>query len=68
MDDKRIEKDDCVSVRIELNYLCRKAKVLYVPYAVGESWVFEDFDDHRIHYISEGCTITLIQKAFNKEK
>lgn len=70
MNDKKIEINDCVSVsfnNIQLT-LCRKAKVLNVPCSTGESWQFEDFDDHKIYYVSEGCTVTLIQKAFSKEK
>ena len=70
MNDKRIEENDCVHVNFNGSQytLCRKAKVLQVPHATGESWIFEDFDDHKTHYVSEGCTVTLIQKAFNKEK
>lgn len=46
--------------------LCHKAEVLYVPTATGDSWVFKDCETNKIHYVSEGCTITLIHPS-NKE-
>jgi hypothetical protein len=42
--------------------LCKNAKVLYKPCATGDSWIFEDVDTGKVHYVSEGCTITKIVK------
>ena len=42
--------------------LCKRAEVLYTPSATGDSWHFKDVDTGKIHYVSEGCTITLIDK------
>jgi len=38
--------------------LCSRAVVHYKPQATGDSWIFEDCDNGKIHYVSEGCTIT----------
>ena len=68
IDYDKIQKGDCVSVNFHGSQftLCRKAIVLNIPASTGESWKFKDFDDHKIHYVSEGCTVTLIQKEFKK--
>ena len=42
--------------------LSKKAIVLYVPVATGDSWKFQDIDTQQVHYVSEGCTITLLEK------
>ncbi len=39
--------------------LCKNAEVLHIPCDTGDSWQFRDVDTNEIHYISEGCTITL---------
>jgi len=59
-----IEIDDIVKVNFNNSQftLCRQAKVLSIPRATGDSWVFLDLDTGEIHYVSEGCTITLIEK------
>jgi hypothetical protein len=59
-DEKRIKVDDIVTVSFNGSQttLCHFAKVLYLPCAPGDSWVFEDVETHDIHYVSEGCTIT----------
>lgn len=46
--------------------LCSKAEVLYTPCATGDSWVFKDLKTFQIHYVSEGCTVTLIEKKQKK--
>lgn len=43
-----------------------KAKVLYTPCATGDSWHFQDMMSGQIHYVSEGCTISLMQKEDRK--
>lgn len=67
----KIEIGDCVSVMFNnaQRILCRKATVIamsiydYQENLVDNTWIFKDFDDHKIHYVSESCTVTLIQKA-----
>lgn len=39
--------------------LSHEAEVLYIPVATGDSWKFKDLRTGEIHYVSEGCTITL---------
>lgn len=61
----KIETGDIVQVgfsNAEI-ILCKTAKVLYIPQATGDSWQFKNTDNGRIHYVSEGCTITLIEKG-----
>ena len=68
---KIIELDDIVHVDFNSSQftLCSRARVKYIPSATGDSWIFEDLDTPgvgeagRIHYVSEGCTITLLQKG-----
>lgn len=54
------------TVRVNFNNsqftLCSRATVLNVPMATGESWNFLDLDTNETHYVSEGCTVTLIEK------
>jgi len=38
--------------------LCKRAEVLHIPAATGDSWHFRDLDTNQLHYVSEGCTIT----------
>ena len=49
-------------VRVNINNakmtLTRDAKVLHVPCATGDSWIFQAYDTHEIHHVSEGCTVT----------
>jgi len=60
-----IEKGDIVHVNINSAQvtLHHRAEVLNVPSNTGESWIFKDYNNGRIRYISEGCTISLIRKA-----
>ena len=44
-----------------------KCTVLYTPAATGDSWRFKDTTG-KIHYVSEGCTMTLIEKAIQGAK
>jgi len=62
-----IEVDDIVMVSFNNSQftLCKEAKVLGIPCATGDSWKFLDLDTLQVHYVSEGCTITLIEKAQN---
>lgn len=46
--------------------LCHRAVVKRVPCATGDSWVFEDATTKDIHYVSEGCTITLLSKPIKR--
>lgn len=61
----KIEKDDIVKVDFynAQTTLCHEARVMYMPLSVGDSWIFLDLEKDRIHYVSEGCTITLIGKC-----
>lgn len=55
------------TVRVNFNgaqtTLCHQARVEHAPGATGDSWVFFDLDSFETHYVSEGCTITLIKKG-----
>lgn len=66
-----IEAGDIVGINFNnAGYtLTRAAEVLYIPVATGDSWIFKDLDCNppKIHYISEGCTITLMEKASGKD-
>lgn len=59
-----IERGDIVSVTFNNSQygLSARAKVLYTPCATGDSWRFKDIATGDIHYVSEGCTITLIER------
>ena len=67
----RIEVGDIVSVHFNTAQctLCHEAVVLHMPFATGDSWIFKQIRNARgdyeetIHYVSEGCTITLIRKS-----
>jgi len=41
-----------------MTLISSKAKVLHLPTATGDSWIFKDITNGDIHYISEGCTVT----------
>jgi hypothetical protein len=43
--------------------LCRSAIVEYIPCATGDSWVFKDTETGEVHYVSEGCTVTLLKQT-----
>jgi hypothetical protein len=60
MSNSKINIGDTVSVNFNnaQTTLCKNAKVICIPCAPGDSWVFEDQDNEKIHYVSEGCTIT----------
>lgn len=40
--------------------LCPKAIVYHVPQATGDSWIFKDTETNQVHYVSEGCTVSLL--------
>ena len=63
--DRIIEPGDEVTVRFygSKQELCPYATVLKLPEFVGDYWVFENDNDSHIHYVSEGCTVTLTCKA-----
>lgn len=54
-------------VRVDFNNaqttLTFSAKVLCIPNAVGDNWVFEDTRTQTIYWVSEPCTITLLQRG-----
>jgi len=60
----QIELGDIVKVNFNNAHftLCAKAIVKRIPQATGDSWIFQDCKTDEIHYVSEGCTITLIEK------
>lgn len=51
---------DVVSVHVHGGQytISHRAKVLRIPCATGDSWVFEDLDTFAIHHVSEGCTVS----------
>jgi len=59
-----IEVGDIVSVNFNNSQytLMSWGEVLYIPASTGDSWRFRDMSDQKIHYVSEGCTISLIEK------
>jgi len=66
-DKTHIEIGDHVSVNFNNSQytLCPMAEVINKPCATGDSWVFKDLisKDETIHYVSEGCTVTLLEKG-----
>ena len=62
--DQKIEVNDLVCVNFNNAYhtLCVRAAVLSIPLSTGDSWIFKDEDNGQIHYVSEGCTVTLLSK------
>ncbi len=48
--------------------LCHNAEVLHIPSATGDSWIFKEVHNDKIYYVSEGCTITLLEKKINDER
>lgn len=64
MNRDKIEKGDivCVNFNGAQYTLASEAEVLCVPCSTGDSWVFRDINSEVIHYVSEGCTLTLIEK------
>ena len=61
----KVEIDDIVRVNFNNSQftLCKQARVLGLPQATGDSWRLFDLDTQELHYVSEGCTITLIEKC-----
>jgi hypothetical protein len=59
-----IEKYDEVAVNFHNSQftLTKKATVLRIPAGFGDSWIFKDLEDGRLHYVSEGCTVTALEK------
>lgn len=43
--------------------LTKRGIVRGIPVATGDSWIIQDLDtaDKRLHYISEGCTVTVVK-------
>jgi hypothetical protein len=64
MTDKDIDVGDhvCVNFNCAQYTLCRRATVKNIPIASGDSWIFLDHDTNQIHYVSEGCTITKLDR------
>jgi hypothetical protein len=62
---KNVDLGDIVSVNFNnAQYtLTNKARVIKIPYSTGDTWGFEDAENGKIHYVSEGCTITIIAKS-----
>lgn len=66
---EKIELGDKVSVNFHgaQTTLLHKAEVLHIPQATGDSWIFRGIPScgTDIHYVSEGCTIRLLEKHRN---
>jgi hypothetical protein len=63
-DDWKIKIGDLVIVNFNSSKytLTNEAEVLSIPCATGDSWILRDTKTGITHYISEGCTITLLKK------
>ena len=61
----KIEIGDKVSVNINNGQMtvCHEAIVQYIPRATGDSWQFIDKSTDMPVYVSEGCTIVLLEKS-----
>ena len=64
-----IELGDIVCVNFNnVQYtLVSRGEVIDIPCATGQSWIIQDThgvgkNKPKLHYISEGCTITLLEK------
>jgi len=69
MEKKEIVVGDIVRVNfnnLQFTFIDR-GEVRNIPSAIGESWIIYDIDDGRVHYISEGCTITKLENNNEKE-
>lgn len=61
-----IEIGDIVSVNFNnVQYtLISSGEVIAMPFGPGDSWIFKDLmKDGTIHYVSEPCTVTLLEKS-----
>ena len=69
MTDETIEVGDLVKVDFNTaqKTLCHVATVKHKPAATGDSWIFKDYHTQELHYVSEGCTLTLVQKKRDRE-
>lgn len=56
----RISVGDEVTVNFNNSQFtqCQTAIVHHIPGGEGDSWIFEDIGTRKVHYISEGCTVT----------
>ena len=65
--ENKIEVGDLVKVDFNGSQytLTNFAIVLSIPAATGDSWVFKTTipDPGHLYYVSEGCTIELLEKA-----
>jgi len=59
----KIEEGDVVWVTQMGQPLCMKARVVWIPCATGDSWIFQDLITERVIYVSDGCTVGLIQEG-----
>lgn len=59
----KLEKGDIVSVSFNNARftLCHEAELIYRPCATGDSWIFRELITDTLHYVSEGCTVTLVR-------
>ena len=62
MAELEIKKDDIVWVTQMGQPLCMRARVIDVPCAIGDSWIFYNLKTEQVIYVSEGCTIGIITK------
>lgn len=62
----QIEVGDIVHVDINAAQVTifSRAEVLGMPQGPGDSWRFRDMQNpERVVYVSEGCTVTLVEKT-----
>lgn len=65
----KLEDGDIVNVDFNNSQhtLCSKAILLYRPSQGNDSWIFKDTKTKKLYYVSEGCTVSLIEKGFHEE-
>lgn len=61
---EKLEINDIVHVDINNAQmtLCHKARLLRIPAATGDSWIFRNMQTGQLHYVSEGCTVSSLKK------
>ena len=62
MGELKIEEGDVVWVTQMGEMLCEEARVDWVPCATGDSWHFYNLITGQVIYVSDGCTVGLINK------
>lgn len=69
MSTRYIKEKDTVSVNINcaLMTLSPRALVLHIPRGTGDFWIFSCLNTGELIYVSEGCTVTKLNKVIDGE-